>query len=66
MKSINELDGQVKAFAIACFDTNSIEELQAPHTPADADSADMNTWGITADEWSLAIDAALLERLGSN
>ena len=61
--SINELTGQTKAFAEACYDTNSIEELSMPHAVEDADEADMKTWGITAEEWSLAIEAARQEML---
>lgn len=61
--SINDLTGQTKAFAEACYDTNSIDELSAPHAPADADEADMQEWGITAEQWSQAIEAARQEML---
>lgn len=64
MTNIDTLTGQTKAFAEACFDDNSLAELLAPHTPADADTTDCETWHITPAEWSAAIEAALLERMG--
>lgn len=62
-KHINDLKGKARDFAVACYDTNAIHELQAPHAPADADPADCREWEITPDEWSAAIEAALNERL---
>ncbi|MCE2029308.1 hypothetical protein [Sessilibacter corallicola] len=59
---INDLEGKVKEFATACFDMNSIEELEAPHAPENADESDCAEWGITAEEWSQAIEAALNEK----
>ena len=50
-------------FAVACYDMNSLSELQESHTPNDADESDMRTWGITAEEWSDALEAALNEAL---
>ena len=57
----NEMNSlsRVSAFIDACIDTNSIQELSAPHTPADADEGDLTTWGITTHEWSRAIEVAL-------
>jgi hypothetical protein len=59
MNRINELKGKCKEFAAACYEENSMEELSLPHTPSDADEADMREWKITAQEWSNAIEAAL-------
>jgi hypothetical protein len=49
-------------FAVACIQTNSVAELEAPHSPADADETDLRTWNITAQEWSDAIEVALAEK----
>jgi hypothetical protein len=51
-----------KNFATACFDQNSIAELESPHAPEDADLDECSNWGITPEEWSDAIEAALNER----
>lgn len=59
----NIADEQTRAFAAACYDTNSIEELQQ-HGPADL--TDMAAWGITAEQWREAIDAALADRLAAD
>lgn len=59
---IETLTGQTRNFAEACYDQNSLSELQAPHSPADADATDMKTWGITPVEWSDAIEAARKDR----
>lgn len=56
-------DEQVLAFAIACFDDNSVEELSSPHSADHADPTDMETWDIDAWGWSSAVSAALNERL---
>lgn len=49
-------------FAEACYNQNSLAELEAPHSPADADATDCRTWGITAEQWSEAIELALQAR----
>lgn len=59
---IKDLEGKAKEFAMACYDMNSIEELEACHASGDADDTDCAEWGITADEWSQAIEAALNEK----
>ncbi len=60
---MKNLAGNTAAFSEACYDENSIEELQEPHAPENADETDCKTWGITAQEWSEAIEVALTERL---
>lgn len=49
-------------FAIACYDQNSIDELENA-TLENADSGDMDAWGISAQEWVDAIRAARNEKL---
>ncbi|MBA7533682.1 hypothetical protein ES705_25925 [subsurface metagenome] len=49
-------------FAVACFDTNSVAELQDSHDPRDADPIDLRAWHINADEWADAVQAALEEK----
>ena len=39
--------------------------LDTPHTPADADDIDCADWGITAQEWSQAIEVALQAKQAS-
>ena len=51
------------SFAVACYDMNNIDELQKPHTPDIADDFDCDEWGISPEEWSDAIDAALHDRI---
>ena len=48
-------------FAEACYDMNTIEELEDALKGA-ADETDMKTWGITADEWRDQIELALAEK----
>lgn len=55
---INQLSGKVKEFAIACYDTNSIEDLELSLLNDEADETDCKTWNITSDEWFRAIIAA--------
>jgi hypothetical protein len=45
-------------FAVACYETNTIEELKKDLEP---DETDMKEWGIDADQWRLAIECALGE-----
>lgn len=45
-------------YAAACYDQNSIADLEAaPHAPADP--VDMDTWGLTEDEYYAQIKLAL-------
>jgi len=52
-------------FAVACHDTNSVEELKGAlqGTP---DKTDMDEWGIDETQWRLAIGCALGELLSEN
>jgi len=50
----HRLDG----FAAACYETNTVDELIDFNTAA-PDPVDMETWGITPDEWRQAARAAL-------
>ena len=45
-------------FAEACYNMNSAEELEQG-LRGDADEADMDAWGITAEEWRDQIVVAL-------
>lgn len=62
MSRINELEGQVKAFAEACYDTNSISELEEALNLEEADATDCQEWRVTPEEWRQAIQAALADR----
>lgn len=46
------------SFAAACYDMNTIRELQDA-LQGDADETDMKNWGIGADEWREQIELAL-------
>jgi hypothetical protein len=48
-------------FAEACFNQNSIEELEQALKDG-PDATDMQTWGLTADEWREQIELALKAR----
>ena len=59
---IDDLAGNVKKFAEACYDMNSIDELEQSLTLQDADKTDCEEWSINSEEWLLAIKAALNEK----
>ncbi len=61
---IDDLNGNVKAFAEACYDMNTIEDLKKPFCAAN--EIDCNEWKISAEEWKLAVEAALNEMLSKN
>lgn len=46
-------------FAHACYDQNSIAELEAALAREAADKMDCETWGITPTEWREQIKLAL-------
>ena len=50
-------------FAQACYDQNSISELDEMHQSKDADITDCITWDINKNEWSDAIEIALQVKL---
>jgi len=65
---INDLpeNSNTKAFAEACYDTNSFNELCEALDPKNTDSpdeTDMQVWSLTEKEWYQAIIAAINERL---
>lgn len=50
-------------FAEACYNQNSIADLEAAlHAPADP--VDMETWGLTEDEYYAQIKLALAAKRG--
>lgn len=63
MIPIDELTGQTKSFAVDCYENRTLEELQQPHTPEDANPEECKKWRISPRHWSLAIEAALKCRL---
>lgn len=50
-------DNRTRDFAIACYNHNTIEELEAPGP----DVIDMEQWGISALQWQQAVEAALAD-----
>lgn len=57
------LAGKTRDFAVACYDSNTLVEMARPHATIDADDTDCREWGITAVQWSQAIEAALRQRI---
>ena len=49
-------------FAEACFNQNSVRELEEALAQEVADGTDCQTWGISQDEWRESISAALAEK----
>ncbi|MGB9938208.1 hypothetical protein [Methanosarcina sp.] len=49
----------VKNFAEACCDQNSLKELKAA-LAGDADETDMKTWHLTEDQWRKALEVAII------
>ena len=45
-------------FAAACYDMNTIADLRAM-LAGEPDETDMQTWGITADQWRDEIKLAI-------
>ncbi len=50
-------------FAAACYEQNTIAELEEALT-ADPDPVDMETWGLTEDEYYAQIKLALAAKRG--
>ena len=68
---INDLpeNSNAKAFAEACYDTNSFNELWEALDPKNTDSpdkTDMQVWSLTEKEWYQSVIAALNEKLLEN
>jgi hypothetical protein len=62
MSRINQItDTNTRAFAEACYDQNSLEELRQPFCPSDKRT--ISDWNITKSQWGEAVAAALFERL---
>lgn len=51
-------DIPLNTFASACYEQNTVAELEAAITGA-ADPADMAAWDLTADQWRAQIELAL-------
>ena len=49
-------------FAEACFNQNSLHELNEALAQEGADDTDCNTWGISPEEWRESIKAALASK----
>ena len=52
---------ELNTFAEACYNMNSIQELEEALNQG-PDQCDMDEWGISADEWKEQISAALAEK----
>lgn len=52
---------ELNTFAAACYDSNSIAELEAALKDG-PDAANMNEWGLTESEWLEQIELALAEK----
>lgn len=60
--NIRKLEGNVKAFAEACYSDNSIEELRRASYEA-PDLASCISWGLSLGEYFDAITAAYKDRV---
>ncbi len=56
----NITDNQTRAFAEACYDNNTVEEMQ--EVVNDPDPFDMEAWDVDEAQWKEAIAAALADR----
>jgi len=65
MATINQLTGQTRKFAEACYSENSLSELMQAYNES-PDRTDCREWAIDGHEWLLAIEAALAQRLADN
>ena len=60
---IENLDGNVKDFAIACYENNSLAELETITPTSVADETDCKEWDLTQEEWRIAVASAYSEKL---
>lgn len=49
---------ETNTFAAACYDQNSIDELEEA-LAGQADATDCENWGLTPEEWRAEIELAL-------
>ena len=56
---------ETNTFAAACYEQNSIAELEAALKCRRADRGDMKAWGISASEWRSQITTALKAKLAA-
>ena len=64
INAINAIvDDNTREFAVACYSTNSTEELKWALGDGYADRTDMEGWGLTAAQWREAIAAALADKV---
>lgn len=62
MSYVNNIkDKLTRDFAEACFDMNSIEDLKEPFH--EGDKTDLETWGLTFEQFEEARQAALQDKL---
>jgi hypothetical protein len=50
---------KLNGFAEACYDMNTVADLEVALTQRQADKTDCETWKITATQWRAAIAEAL-------
>src|SRR5680860_866997 len=61
MSRIDQIkNSNTRAFAEACYDQNSIYELEQPFCEGDAEA--LLTWGISKRQWEESTSAALADR----
>lgn len=60
---INDLEGSCKAFSAACYDTNSIYELEQALNDSYQAETSCSDWSISKEEYKTAISAAINELL---
>jgi hypothetical protein len=59
MEEESNITGNVKGFAEACCDQNSLKELKNALAGKE-DETDMKTWSLTEDQWCKAIEVAII------
>lgn len=63
-KTIEEyVKEDLEDFSEACYDMNTIKDLQEAYQETTADRNDMEAWGISAAEWHYSIKVALAHKL---
>jgi hypothetical protein len=59
---IAQLLGRAQAFAQHCYKTRESATLEAALSQRDADADDCNAWGLSPDDWFIAVAVALSDR----